>query len=46
MNRTLLGALAAPMLVASGVFWWAGRAATEEEVEDGLLQADDLDFDD
>ncbi len=30
MNRTLLGALAALMLTASGVFWWTGRAATEQ----------------
>lgn len=29
MNRILIGALAALMLVASGVFWWQGRAATE-----------------
>jgi len=26
MNRTLLGALAALLLVAAGVFWWQGRA--------------------
>ena len=30
MNRMVLGALAALMLVASGVFWWTGRAATEQ----------------
>ena len=29
MNRMLIGALAALLLVASGVFWWQGRAATE-----------------
>jgi hypothetical protein len=29
MNRILLGALAALLLVASGTFWWQGRAATE-----------------
>ena len=29
MNRILLGALAALLLVAAGVFWWQGRAATE-----------------
>ena len=29
MNRTLLGALAALLLVAAGVFWWEGRAEGE-----------------
>ncbi len=29
MNRTLLGALGALMLVAAGVFWWQGRPAGE-----------------
>ena len=29
MNRTLLGALAALLLVAAGVFWWQGRAEVE-----------------
>jgi len=29
MNRILLGALAALLLTAAGVFWWQGRAATE-----------------
>ena len=29
MNRILIGALAALLLVASGLFWWQGRAATE-----------------
>lgn len=29
MNRMLLGALAALLFVAAGVFWWQGRAATE-----------------
>lgn len=27
MNRTVLGAFAALLLVAAGVFWWQGRAA-------------------
>lgn len=29
MSRILVGALAALLLVAAGVFWWQGRAATE-----------------
>jgi hypothetical protein len=29
MNRILLGALGALLLVAAGVFWWQGRAATD-----------------
>lgn len=29
MNRVVLGALAALLLVAAGVFWWEGRAAVE-----------------
>lgn len=29
MNRILLGALAALLLAAAGVFWWQGRAETE-----------------
>lgn len=29
MNRILLGAFATLLLVAAGVFWWQGRAATE-----------------
>ena len=29
MNRILLGALAALMLFAAGLFWWQGRAATD-----------------
>lgn len=29
MNRTLLGAMAALLLVAAGLFWWQGRAATD-----------------
>ncbi|NML94039.1 EF-hand domain-containing protein [Novosphingobium olei] len=29
MNRILIGAFAALALVASGTFWWQGRAATE-----------------
>lgn len=28
MNRTLLGALSALLLVAAGLFWWQGRAVT------------------
>ena len=30
MNRTLVGALAALLMVAIGVFWWQGRAASDE----------------
>ena len=30
MNRVVLGALGALMLVAAGVFWWTGRAAVEQ----------------
>lgn len=30
MNRIVLGAVAALMLVAAGLFWWQGRAATEQ----------------
>jgi hypothetical protein len=29
MNRIVIGALGALLLVAAGVFWWQGRAATE-----------------
>ncbi|MEP7221875.1 MAG: hypothetical protein ABI673_04310 [Novosphingobium sp.] len=29
MNRTVLGAFAALLLTAAGLFWWQGRAATE-----------------
>jgi hypothetical protein len=29
LNRIVLGALAALLLVAAGIFWWQGRAATE-----------------
>ena len=29
MNRIVLGALGALLLVAAGVFWWQGRAATD-----------------
>lgn len=31
MNRTILGAVSALLLVASGLFWWQGRAATEAQ---------------
>lgn len=30
MNRMVLGAVAALLLVAAGLFWWQGRAATEQ----------------
>jgi hypothetical protein len=30
MNRIVLGAFAALLLVASGLFWWQGRAETEQ----------------
>lgn len=47
MNRILIGALAALMLVAAGVFWWQGRAATERgapppEAALAVQPADDL----
>ncbi len=29
MNRLVLGAVSALLLVAAGLFWWQGRAATE-----------------
>ena len=29
MNRIVIGALGALLLVAAGVFWWQGRAATD-----------------
>jgi EF hand len=29
MNRIVLGAVAALLLVSAGLFWWQGRAATE-----------------
>ena len=32
MNRIVLGALAALLCVAAGLFWWQGRAATEKGV--------------
>lgn len=42
MNRTLLGALASLLLVAGGLFWWQGRAATERGAPlPGLLAATD-----
>ncbi len=30
MNRTVLGAFATLLLLAAGLFWWQGRAATEK----------------
>lgn len=30
MNRSLLGALAALLFVAMGIFWWQGRASVEQ----------------
>jgi len=30
MNRIVIGAFAALLLVASGLFWWQGRAETEQ----------------
>ncbi|MEY4160036.1 MAG: hypothetical protein RLZZ136_657 [Pseudomonadota bacterium] len=30
MNRTLLGAFASLLLVSAGLFWWQGRAATDQ----------------
>lgn len=47
MNRTVLGALAALLLMASGVFWYTGRAATEQgapppELEQPLAPGDPL----
>ena len=32
MNRTILGAVAALLLAAAGLFWWQGRAATDRGV--------------
>ena len=29
MNRTILGAVAALLMVAAGMFWWQGRASVE-----------------
>ena len=29
MNRIVIGALGALLLVAAGVFWWQGRAASD-----------------
>lgn len=41
MNRMLLGALAALLMVAAGVFWWQGRAAVETGVPPPELEPDD-----
>lgn len=40
MNRILLGALSALLLVAAGVFWWQGRAETERGVPPPELALD------
>jgi hypothetical protein len=32
VNRTLLGAFAALLLISAGLFWWQGRAATEHGI--------------
>ncbi|ABD26354.1 hypothetical protein Saro_1914 [Novosphingobium aromaticivorans DSM 12444] len=48
MLRGLLGGLAALMLVASGIFWWQGRAqstpdaAASETAEDPIAEPEDL----
>jgi hypothetical protein len=39
MNRILLGALAALLLAASGVFWWQGRAEVEQGAPPPDLEA-------
>lgn len=38
MNRTILGALGALVLVAVGLFWWQGRAAVERGAPPPELQ--------
>lgn len=54
MNRMVVGALAALLLAAAGVFWWQGRAAVErgapppemapsEEVDPDDLPSGDID---
>lgn len=40
MNRILLGALSALLLVASGLFWWQGRAETERGAPPPALALD------
>lgn len=48
MNRVVLGAVAALLLVAGGLFWWQGRAATERaaplpDISAGDEESDPLD---
>lgn len=40
MNRTILGAISALLLAASGLFWWQGRAATEAQAPPPPTQAE------
>lgn len=46
MNRVLFGALAALLLVAAGVFWWQGRAATERGAPPPVASLDNTPADD
>ena len=47
MNRVVLGSLATLLLVAAGLFWWQGRAATEQGAPPPqVLGAADADGDD
>ncbi len=39
MNRMVLGAFGALLLVAAGLFWWQGRAATESGLPPPDLEA-------
>jgi hypothetical protein len=43
MNRIVLGAFAALLLTASGLFWWQGRAETEQGAPPPDLAAGDVD---